>query len=360
MPSANRILLASAGSGKTEFIVKESCGDTKHRSTLITYTINGRNELSEAAYEKFGCIPPHVSISTWYSFVLTHFVRPYQNYLYAPRVQTINFDRPPDVRRYVKKEVTGRYYFSSEGKMWSDRVTDFACQIIDRTGGMPVRRIESIFDCIYIDEAQDLSGWDLELIEHLLRSKTKIVLVGDHRQATYPTNDNPKNRPYRGEKIVLKFKEWDKAHLAEIEYQSLSHRCIQVICDVADRLFPDLPPTKSLNNQVTPHDGVFLIPVSQVDRYFEEFNPQPLRWSVKTPITHGNPLNFGEAKGMTFERTLIFPHERLRKYVETGQLELDGESLTKSYVAVTRARQSVGIVVPDEFNSVLLPHFIFK
>jgi ATP-dependent exoDNAse (exonuclease V) alpha subunit len=30
-------------------------------------------------------------------------------------------------------------------------------------------------------------------------------------------------------------------------------------------------------------------------------------------------------------------------------MELDGQSKTKTYVAVTRARQSVAIVVPDNF-----------
>lgn len=358
MPSANRIILASAGSGKTTTVVQETCGDVATRSALITYTLNGRGELTDKAYGQFGAVPPNVSISTWYTFVLTHFVRPYQNHLYCPRVSAINFNRVPTTPR-VPKTATSRYFFSSKGRVWRDRVTDFACQVIDKTRGLPLTRIEKIFGRIYVDEAQDLAGWDLELMEHLLKSETEIVLVGDHRQATYSTNDNPKNKAYWGEKIIKKFAEWEKSGLAKIEYQSHSHRCNQTICNFADQLFPDCPKTTSHNGAVTGHDGVFLVSVSDLDRYCKTFSPQALRYDKRTNIAHGKPLNFGEAKGMTFERTIIYPHGPFQKYLKTGHLADAGKALAKTYVAVTRARQSVAIVVPDDFKSAQLTFFTF-
>lgn len=360
MPSANRITLASAGSGKTTGIVREACSDRAVRSALITYTLNGRGELSDKAYECFGAIPPSVSISTWYSFVLTHFVRPYQNHLYSPRVGAINFNRVPNHLRTIPKADTRRFFFSSPGRIWRDRVTDFACQVIEKTDGLPLRRIERIFRRIYVDEAQDLSGWDLELVEHLLRCATEIVLVGDHRQATYSTNDNSKNKPYWGQNIVKKFEEWKKSGLVEIEYLAVSRRCNQAICDFADRLFPARPKAKSLNEEVTGHDGVFLIAASDIARYSEMFGPQPLRYNKTTAVAHGKALNFGEAKGMTFDRTVIYPHGPFQKYLKTGRLELTGHSLTRTYVAITRARHSVAVVARDGFKSELLPFFKFS
>ena len=358
MPSANRIVLASAGSGKTTTLVKEACGDVGTRSALITYTLNGRGELSNKAYEHFGAIPPNVTISTWYTFVLTHLVRPYQNHLYVPRVSAINFSRVPRTLR-VPKAATSRYFFSNKGTVWRDRVTDFACQVIERTGGLPVKRMEQIFGRIYIDEAQDLAGWDLELIEHLMRSRTEIVLVGDIRQATYSTNDNPKNKAYWGENILEKFVEWEKMGLAAIEHQSHSHRCIQTICDFADLLFPDRPKTTSRNVVVTGHEGVFLVSASELDPYYWTFLPQPLRYDRRTDVVRGKPLNFGEAKGLTFERTIIYPTGPLLKYLKTGRLADAGKAIAKTYVAVTRARQSVAIVVPEGFKSAQLPLFTF-
>lgn len=200
--SVDRIVLAAAGSGKTTTAVKLACEDTEKRTALITYTLNGRSELEARAYRDFGAIPPHVTISTWYSFVLTHFVRPYQNHIHERRVDTINFERAPVARRRFRKSQIESYFFSTPNRIWSDRVTDFACKVIDETDGQPIYRVQGIFALIIIDEAQDLAGWDLDLIECLLKSGVEVALIGDHRQATFLTNDNPKNKQFSGEKII--------------------------------------------------------------------------------------------------------------------------------------------------------------
>jgi DNA helicase-2/ATP-dependent DNA helicase PcrA len=51
---------------------------------------------------------------------------------------------------------------------------------------------------------------------------------------------------------------------------------------------------------------------------------------------------------MTFERTLIFPHGPLRKFLVSAKLADAGKEIPKLYVAVTRARQSVAFVVNDD------------
>ena len=66
-------------------------------------------------------------------------------------------------------------------------------------------------------------------------------------------------------------------------------------------------------------------------------------------------LNFGEAKGMTFERTVIYPHNKLMKFLRTGNLEDAGAAIAKIYVGVTRARQSVAFVVPDSDQEYIVP-----
>jgi DNA helicase II / ATP-dependent DNA helicase PcrA len=355
MQSASRIVLASAGSGKTTKIINEACSNDLNRAALITYTLDGCGELEECAYRNFRSIPTHVKIATWYSFVLAHFVRPYQNHLYSPRINGIKFDYIPVLLRRIPKSNTGKYYFYSRGRIWRDRVTDFACQVIDKTDGLPLRRIESIFGRIFIDEAQDLSGWDLELVEHILKSKVEVTLVGDCRQATYSTNNNQKNKQYSGSKIVNKFREWEKSGLIEMIEDNHSHRCTQKICDLADELFPSFKRTVSLNKTVTTHDGVVLVRQSDLARYVSEYSPQPLRYDRKTDIPFGTPMNFGEAKGLSFDRVIIFAHGPLLEYLSTNSLTEISKSVEKCYVAITRARQSVAIVVPDKFKNVRLP-----
>lgn len=352
----NRIILASAGSGKTTAIVREACSDPTRSAALITYTINGSGELSRSAYDHFSAIPPKITISTWYAFLLRHFVRPYQNYLYEPRIARINFLRGQSAR-YVKATDVRHHYFSRDGIIYLDKVSKFACEVIKRTDSLPIRRFEQIFDRLYVDESQDLAGFDLNLIELLLQSSTQVVLVGDHRQATYTTNDSRKNKRFARASIVDKFQEWEKRSLCKLEYETHSHRCIQPICDFADQFYPTFPKTKSLNNKTTGHDGVFAIESAFVPAYFERFTPQPLRYNRMHKDIPGLPINFGNAKGMTFDRTLIYPHGPLLKYLQTGNIADAGSEIPKLYVAVTRARQSVGFVVPDGFPVKGMPIF---
>jgi DNA helicase-2/ATP-dependent DNA helicase PcrA len=68
-------------------------------------------------------------------------------------------------------------------------------------------------------------------------------------------------------------------------------------------------------------------------------------------------MNFGAVKGMTFDRTLIFPHGPLKKYLVSGDLKDAGKELAKLYVAVTRARQSTAFVVPDNSGDLIVPAF---
>ena len=64
-------------------------------------------------------------------------------------------------------------------------------------------------------------------------------------------------------------------------------------------------------------------------------------------------INFGLAKGMTWKRVLIVPTRGIRNFVQTG-VHLDPIPAAKFYVAVTRAAQSVALVVDDRCESQLL------
>ncbi len=54
-------------------------------------------------------------------------------------------------------------------------------------------------------------------------------------------------------------------------------------------------------------------------------------------------MNFGEAKGLGFDRVLIYPTKPILDFILNNK-NLDGTSRAKFYVAITRARHSVGIV----------------
>ena len=234
MPSGNRIILASAGSGKTTTIVSEAAGQSEVRSALLTYTNNSADELRSRANQLYSCVPSHLRTATWFGFLLQHFVRPYQRAAYPGRVRGLAFVNGRSARG-IRETDTNRHYFRRPGEMYIDKVSKFACKLIRETGGKPVDRLTQIIDRIYIDEAQDLAGYDLELIERLLESELEVILVGDHRQATFKTNQSGKNRRFGKQRIVDKFMEWKAAGKVNIDIHNHSYRCVQGICDAADR-----------------------------------------------------------------------------------------------------------------------------
>lgn len=321
---------------------------------MITYTINNASEIRSKAYGLLGFIPPHITISTWYAFLLRHLVRPYQKCMYSRRVTRICFVAGVSAK-WTKAVDVERHYFAKSDWIYVDKVSKFACEVVRKTGGLPIRRLEAIFGQIFIDEAQDLAAYDLDLLEIIMKSRIQVTLVGDHRQATYSTNSSLRHKQFARSAIIQKFEQWERDGLCDLQYQYHSHRCTQAICDFADKLHPGLPKTKSLNTHITGHDGVFCVPQSQVPQYVETFHPQVLRYSRRQKDIPGVPLNFGAAKGMTFDRTLIFPHKALEQYIISDRLEDAGKELAKTYVAITRARQSTAFVIPDRVKPASIP-----
>ena len=344
MPSHNnKVIIAAAGSRKTTCLVEEALTILDRNVLITTYTNENVEQINSYIVKHHGHIPKNLTVMSWFSFLLQEGVRPYQNRLTSrERIQTINFSSTPN--RYVAKTDIDNYYLTKTGDIYRDRVADFICECNRRSGGMIIKRLESIYGVILIDELQDLAGYDLNLLEALLRSSIIILAVGDPRQATFSTNNSSKNKQYKKSHILEWIKRAKATGLFVIEERADCYRSNQIICDFADALFPDLPKTKSHNMTVTGHDGIFSIKPHEVSEYIATHKPQLLRHSVRTKTMGLPALNIGLAKGRTYDRVLIFPTEPMKVYWATKNLEKAGD-LTKLYVAVTRARYSTAFVI---------------
>ncbi|MFR3195551.1 MAG: 3'-5' exonuclease [Waltera sp.] len=53
---------------------------------------------------------------------------------------------------------------------------------------------------------------------------------------------------------------------------------------------------------------------------------------------------FGSSKGLTFDRVLIYPTQPMLNWLSGKSKDMKAESLSKFYVAVTRAKYSVAFV----------------
>ena len=183
-------------------------------------------------------------------------------------------------------------------------------------------------------------------------SSASVLLVGDPRQGTYSTSDSAKYTKFKKSGIVYYFREIVAARpdaLIDETSLSVNHRCNSALCELSDTLFPDFPSATSSNTRTTGHDGIFLVRECDVEAYIRFCGPMQLRHSRKVLVSEGAAvMNFGESKGLEFERVLIYPTKDIGKWLKNRATELTPDTRAKFYVALTRARSSAGIVIGDK------------
>jgi DNA helicase-2/ATP-dependent DNA helicase PcrA len=340
---ANEVIIAAAGGGKTTRLAARARAHGLGKVAVVTYTTNNVQEIRSKLFELHAALPIHAEIWSWYRFLLHEMARPYQRALLDRRIDGLHWVEGRSAP-YVARTKTIPFFLSNGAQIYSDKIARFIIECNKETNGAVIARLEDRFHTIFVDEIQDMAGYDLDLLELILRSKIDLVMVGDHRQATYSTNNAAKNGAYAGAKIITKFREWEKAGLVTLSYARETHRCHQLIADLADSFYPAEPKTISKNKAVTEHDGVFLVSDLSVPAYVEKYRPQVLRLDRRTLCNGYAAMTFGESKGMTFDRVLIFPHGKGRQWLGSGKYDHVKDSAAKIYVGVTRARHSVAFV----------------
>ena len=186
-------------------------------------------------------------------------------------------------------------------------------------------------------------------LQLLINSDINIILCGDERQKTYRTNGSRKNK---GKTLECFLQERKLIGRCPVDRNTLngSHRCGETIIQFANKLYPTFPQTKSLaKSSSSRHSGVWLVPDSCAQAYSDKYHPVVLRdkSNIKT-IDSSNILNFGKSKGRTYDDVLIYPVGSVRKWLSNHEQDLKEQTCSRFYVAVTRARYSVGIVLPDK------------
>lgn len=348
MPSKNVFLIAAAGSGKTEFLIDEALKINGESCLITTFTRANEEEIRSRFIRKVGYVPNNVKIQTWFSLILQHGVRPYQGRLYDSKIKGMILVNEQSVR-YSKASDVKTHFLNPSGKLYSDKMAKFALTCDEQSNGSVQKRIAKIFRHIFVDEVQDIGGYDLEFLKLLLESNAKNILVGDIRQSTYTTNPSAKNGKYKGTEFPKYFK--DKKIDIDIQENTLdtNFRSHPKICELANKLFPKLPSAKSSPKEDTGHDGVFLVKKTDVQRYLEQHCPMQLRDSKATSVIEGyNTMNFGESKGQTFPRVLIYPTKPIEKWLKNPTADLAETTRSKLYVAITRAQHSTAFVINSD------------
>lgn len=378
------LLLASAGAGKTREVIGKAIERAGEGRTvlILTYTQNNQAEITKRICEKLGALPSNIKVKGWFGFLLDDLIRPYQSCIFPRRVEGIFFNSQnphkvegtlftkPGRTEYVNKKTLNPKHFltTSADLAHTAFISKLACRLSEQEGnfrierygrkkikyGLPFDRLSAIYDLIIIDEVQDLTGWDYAVLEKLrLLKGLEILCVGDFRQTIYLTHHDSKKPTTVSEKLA----EFEKLGF-ETKMKFVSHRSVPDICAFADKIHQHLgfPETESkVLDSEEEHVGVFVVTREQYNEYCKAYSPVILRdnRNIERELCAGKKAyNFGEAKGLQFDHTLIVPTKRQIEYISGKDHAFKGmktdQAINRFYVASTRARYSTAFLLDDE------------
>jgi hypothetical protein len=352
MQSSNTVIISAAGSGKTYRICEHAINNlnSEKKVLLITYTNRGKEAIiKEYKKQNVGVIDKNVVIKTWYQFLLSEWIKPYQ----ASFFKDINLIKSFDFTKaygYVNFQPTSspKRYITSGRNIISNEASRLALILNDKSSNAVINRLEKIYDYIYIDEVQDLSGDDLNILEVLFDSSINTFCVGDPKQSIYQTINTKKYKSKTGRNIYQYFDALSNDSIVTIDVNNKSRRCNSDICKLANVVHPNEPLIQSFENEENSHRGVYIISSSDIKEYYDNFKPMILRYNKTTQCEYTDVINYGVSKGMTFERVMIYPNQPFIKFLKNGT---SLKSPEKYYVAVTRAKHSLCIVVDKMKNT---------
>ena len=264
------------------------------------------------------------------------------------------YETEPPPRYFNQTHV--QYFVNRHGDISPDRTSHLAYLCNEHSGGKVVTRMEEIYSHIFIDELQDYAGWDLEIIRLLFESKIQVSCVGDYKQATYRTNNSPKNRQYRDENIRKYFTALEQRRLCTVSYENTTRRFHQEICDFINTIHNDADsivfPDPMVNQKEQPDNiGVYLIEPQYLSKYCEYYKPIILRYAKNSKIDECEIINYGGSKGATYNRVLIIPVSTVLPFIKGQSLITSNQTRSKFYVACTRAKHSVAFAVSNPKES---------
>ncbi len=368
----NNVVFAAAGNGKTYNICKKAkdiVSNSNKYVLIISYTNEGVLSIeNEYRKQNHGILDEKIIVKTWYSFLLTELIKPYQcliklNYKNYNRTIPITvpenfissiafYDDGPISRTYKDSHI--QYYLNESKDIHKDLVSKLSNLIIKDSKSKSIQRLEEIYSNIFIDELQDYAGYDLDIFLHLFKSKINITCVGDYKQATFRTNNSLRYKQYRDEKIANFFIEQEKKKVCNVSYDKISRRFNQEICDYVNTIHNDLEneiePNVELLDPSIENQGVFIIKESDIKLLCDFYHPIILRYNkvTKVPFTHRCEVyNFGSSKGCTFDRVIILGTKDILSFITKGTLISSNQTKSKYFVACTRAKYSIFFVMKN-------------
>ncbi|MBF1162746.1 MAG: UvrD-helicase domain-containing protein [[Eubacterium] sulci] len=351
-----RIVLATAGSGKTFYIANSFCENS--RVLLLSFTNRNVDNIRREIIKRFSEIPADVKIHTFDSFVYNFLIRPFEPILNFDNINSSGVEvkvKPVvDAReyRYVKMEkiehymIDNRYYISRISKLFINQDKEYKIKVL--------RNIEKYFDMIFIDEFQDYNGNDFKVLKYLLENlKMPVIAVGDIFQSNVtPIRDDGvgSSKPFKEIKCQNDLYSVAKIHKSiDIDEVSLkkSRRAPECVCEfIRNNLNINILSCSDVEGNIEYIDNVV-----RLDEILNNKNVVKLIWNkdVCKGISLHNTINWSYSKGDTYLDACIILTKTTSDIKKWSKLSLSTRN--KLYVALTRAKNNVYLIRNEVFES---------
>lgn len=328
-----RVIFAVAGSGKTTFLIKQL--NKTENFLIVTYTNTNVANLRTGIIKKFGHFPSNVKLLSYFSFLYGFCYKPFLDYKF--RAKGINYNAPPP--RYIRMTDIG-HYFDDSNRLYSSRISKFILH--KGVHGEIAERVTKYYDYLFIDEIQDIGGYDFNFIKELSKASVKVLYVGDFNQHTFDTSRDGLINANLHNDIKTYQNEFNKMGLI-IDSSSLSKsfRCSPTVCNfISDSLQISIESHREDATTVRFIDDLLL-----VKKIY--FNDSIIKLFIKEHYKFNCfSKNWGESKGEDNynDVCIILNKSTLEKYLSKKLYQLPQITKNKLYVALSRAKRNLYLV----------------
>lgn len=350
MMANKKIILAKAGAGKTKYVTSHDDFIGK-RILYLTYTneniFNIKTRVNASNHEM-----KNVTVSTYHSFLLNYFVRPFVRGFETETKGKFNLDTELNWARStsiphrlgVTKSTAG-YWMDGVGRLYGNRLSSLILHV-DTAFKKGMRRLEKYYDLLVVDEFQDFTENDFKLLKQIFHElEIDVLYVGDVYQASVTvtgSNAAPYNKDVISDEFTFISNLFQTKKIkGEVDNYSFrdSKRVTKAVANfVREKLNINITSDRSdVGDVVFPAENNIEEILQSVDVI--------LTFNKKTEIPLGyvnKQMNWSVSKGMTFKDVAVVLTEKAyQKLNDPESRHLDSSTHNKLYVALTRATGNV-------------------
>lgn len=349
-----RIVLASAGAGKTFYIANDF--KAEERVILISFTNANVANISKEVRKRFnGEVPENVKIMTYDSFVYNNLLKPVEP-LFLSNISTkVNIkDKPLENSRLpgYKKVDTHEHFMNSRNEYYVNRMGKLFLKFHKNVKEIVLDRLYKYCDVLYIDEFQDYNGPDFKVIRFFLeKTRLKVISVGDIYQSRVATvrsigSNGAMNPFYKIDNVDdLKRIISKGVYLDELTLKK-SRRVPKIVCTmIEEKLGINIESNSNIDASI-----IHVKNIDEINDIVTDLNIPKLIWDKRSVHPVGNNyVNWTYSKGDTYTKSCVILTESTSN-IEGWSNISSLKTRNTLYVALTRSKGDLYLIKSSDYK----------